>query len=104
MNLALVTIFFVIATVLGAPANKTRVDCSTYTCEQAHCRERTCGCGSYEGVCGCCELCFKCPEELCNTSLQDICMAGYKCVLDNPQERFETGGVGRCKHLHATSA
>ncbi|XP_077527687.1 uncharacterized protein LOC144139079 [Haemaphysalis longicornis] len=102
MKLALASLFFVVIAVLSVSATSP-LDCSSYTCAEADCKEQTCACGTYKDECGCCDICYKCPDEACNTWQQDVCINGHTCVLEDPEDRFEFGAVGHCKPGNATS-
>lgn len=91
------------AMVIVSVSTTTIPGCSTYSCDHAGCRDVECTCGSYKGRCGCCDICYKCPGEACNSWSQDFCTDGYRCVLDHPSDLFETGGMGRCVPRSNTS-
>ncbi|KAH6942342.1 hypothetical protein HPB50_003928 [Hyalomma asiaticum] len=47
---------------------------------------------------------LSCPGEECTSLFSDPCTAGYRCTLDNPEERFDTGGKGHCRLRNETAA
>ncbi|KAH6942343.1 hypothetical protein HPB50_003929 [Hyalomma asiaticum] len=81
-----------------SPAN-----CAAVTCDPATCQDVQCTCGSYKDQCGCCDVCYKCHNEVCSSLTPDPCTEGYHCVLDRPDERFDVGTTGHCKHRNETA-
>uniref|UniRef100_A0A023G0S7 Putative secreted protein n=1 Tax=Amblyomma triste TaxID=251400 RepID=A0A023G0S7_AMBTT len=85
----------VITSVLStSPPNCANVNCAAVTCNPVNCN-----CGTYKGSCGCCDVCYKCPGEVCVPLYQHRCTEHHDCVLDDPSVRIEFGSRGKCKHV-----
>ncbi|KAH7942940.1 8.6 kDa transglutaminase substrate [Rhipicephalus sanguineus] len=102
MNAAFITVLF-IASFVFKVSSTLPPNCAEVTCNRDSCSQFDCSCGTYKDLCGCCDLCHKCPDEQCNSYFFDLCSSGHECVLDNPSTRFEHGGVGHCKPRNATT-
>ncbi|XP_077526071.1 uncharacterized protein LOC144137925 [Haemaphysalis longicornis] len=98
MKLNLVALFFFAIVVLSA-SGTSAVDCSRFRCVEETCanRDDDCACGGHRDTCNCCTICYRCPEEACNPSLQNVCTTGHTCVLNDTAESFASGGSGQCK-------
>uniref|UniRef100_A0A0C9RW50 Putative insulin-like growth factor binding protein-related protein 6 long n=1 Tax=Amblyomma americanum TaxID=6943 RepID=A0A0C9RW50_AMBAM len=91
-------VFVVIAAVAVVSVRATSPpNCAAVTCDPSTCPAAECTCGSHKDYCGCCDYCDTCPNEECTRLFRDPCSEGHHCVLDNPEERFETGGKGHCR-------
>ncbi|KAL1438461.1 hypothetical protein MTO96_048074 [Rhipicephalus appendiculatus] len=102
MKVALVFTLFIAVAVISV-SGTSQPNCAAVTCDPATCQVVHCECGSYKDYCGCCDFCHKCPGEECTRLFNDPCTEGHHCVLDNPDERFNTGGRGHCRSLNETS-
>ncbi|KAH7942943.1 single insulin-like growth factor-binding domain protein-2 [Rhipicephalus sanguineus] len=102
MKVVLVLALFVAVAVISA-SGTSPPNCEGVTCDPATCEVFQCTCGSYKGSCGCCDFCFKCPGDECTKLFNDPCTEGHHCVLDNPNEHFNTGGKGHCRSVNETS-
>ncbi|XP_050029495.1 uncharacterized protein [Dermacentor andersoni] len=80
--------------VCTTPQNCANVNCAAVTCNRVNCK-----CGAYKDDCGCCDLCYKCPGEVCVPLYQHRCTEHHDCVLDNPNVRIEFGSRGQCKYV-----
>ncbi|KAH6942345.1 hypothetical protein HPB50_003931 [Hyalomma asiaticum] len=101
MNVALVGLIFVVAAITST-SGTSLPNCAAITCNPDTCPQWQCTCGTYKDTCGCCDICYKCPGDLCNSWILDVCAEGHRCVLEDPSKRFEHGGQGRCRPENST--
>ncbi|KAH7942942.1 8.6 kDa transglutaminase substrate [Rhipicephalus sanguineus] len=95
MNAAFTALLFV-AVVIASSSATSPPNCAAVTCNPDVCPPKQCACGTYKDQCGCCDICYKCPGDQCNSWILDRCTEGHRCVLEDPSKRFEFGGQGRC--------
>ncbi|XP_077526657.1 uncharacterized protein LOC144138314 [Haemaphysalis longicornis] len=98
MNAFTVILLAVAIAIIGVSATSVPY-CDTFPCSEVACPRPwpACACGTYKGICGCCDICYKCANETCNSLSKEVCEENYQCTLDNPEENFATGGVGHCR-------
>ncbi|KAL1418842.1 hypothetical protein MTO96_005543 [Rhipicephalus appendiculatus] len=89
------TLLFVIAVATCVSAT-SEPNCESVNCSEVECEPTDCTCGSRKGSCDCCDVCYKCPGDVCIPLFQEICSSGYTCDLDSPIAYF-FGGAGECK-------
>ncbi|XP_077527708.1 uncharacterized protein LOC144139126 [Haemaphysalis longicornis] len=99
MQLGLV--FLAVAVVVIVSVSATSPPNCAVTCDPSTCPGENCQCGSHKDYCGCCDYCDTCPGEECTRPFRDPCSDGHHCILDNTEERFETGGKGHCRPKQA---
>ncbi|XP_065308042.2 8.6 kDa transglutaminase substrate-like [Dermacentor albipictus] len=95
MKAALVALLFIAVAALSVTATSIP-NCAAVTCTAESCQPVECACGTYKDHCGCCDICYKCPGDQCNSWILDRCTEGHRCVLEDPSKRFELGGKGHC--------
>ncbi|XP_049523372.1 8.6 kDa transglutaminase substrate isoform X10 [Dermacentor silvarum] len=95
MNATLVALLVITVAIVSVSATSPQ-NCASVTCNPHICRRVECGCGRYSDECGCCDLCYKCPGDPCNSWFLDRCTEGHRCILQEPSEHFDYGGQGRC--------
>ncbi|XP_049523364.1 uncharacterized protein LOC119452938 isoform X6 [Dermacentor silvarum] len=64
MNATLVALLVITVAIVSVSATSPQ-NCASVTCNPHICRRVECGCGRYSDECGCCDLCYKAPDESC---------------------------------------
>ncbi|XP_037278321.2 venom protein 302-like [Rhipicephalus microplus] len=88
--------FLVVLAVAECVSATSVPNCQNVNCAEARCQPADCTCGSYKDACGCCDICYKCPGDVCTPLFQERCSGDKICELDEPGTFF-FGGKGKCK-------